>query len=106
MIETAARLGSFRQRCAGRRREQCIDGLMSKAGHLSMHKITTNHAFGEALLILLVNHSAIAGKIFFATRKEFIQRDLLFCAAALCMANPDSALRLRTHAANPFSTQL
>src|SRR5215467_12412840 len=104
MVEPVARLGRFRWRCARRRRKQRINGLMSKTGHLVMHKVTPDHPLGQPLLILLVNHPAIGDKILFAASKEFTQCDLPFAAAAFCMANANNSFRLRGRDDAAFST--
>src|SRR6266513_3181881 len=95
MVQSVSRLVRLCWRCVGRRRKQSIDRLMSKSRHSVMHKITANHAFGEPLLILLINHPAIGDKILLAPSKEFAQRDLLLAAASLCVANANNSVRLR-----------
>src|SRR5215831_15083710 len=95
MVKSAAGLGGFRWRCGRRRRKQSINSLMSKSGYPVMHKITANHAFGEPLLILLVNHPAIGDKILLAAPKEFSQGDLLFGATAFCMADTNNSFGVR-----------
>src|SRR5262249_48033211 len=104
MVKPASGLGSFRWRCARRRRKQRINSLMSKSGHPVMHQIAANHAFGQPLLILLVNHPAIGDKILFAPSKEFTQRDLLFAAATFCMADANNSFRLRRRDNAVFNT--
>src|SRR5499433_2626100 len=105
MVEPVARLGRFRWRCARRRRKQRINGLMSKTGHLVMHKVTPDHPLGQPLLILLVNHPAVGNKILLAPSKEFTQCDLLFAAAAFGMANSNNSFRLRRRNDAAFSTR-
>src|SRR5215467_2327153 len=105
MVQPSPGLGSFRWRCARRCRKQRINSLMSKSGHLVMHKITANHALWEPLLILLVNHPAIVDKILFAASKEFTQCDLLFAAAAFCMANANNSFRSRGRNDAAFKTR-
>ena len=60
-----------------------------------MHQITADYAFGQPLLILLIDHAAIGNKIPFAPFKELTQRDLLFAAATFCMADTNAGLGLR-----------
>ena len=79
---------------------------MAKSGDLVMDKITANHAVREPLLIFLVDHSAVGEKVFFATREKFIERDVLFAAAAFCMASAYNAFRPRRHAVTAFGTEL
>src|SRR5215831_14095060 len=95
MVQPSPGLGGFRWRCARRRRKQRINSLMSKTGHLVMHKVTPNHAHWEPLLIFLVNHPAIVDKILLAAPKEFSQGDLLFGATAFCMADTNNSFGLR-----------
>src|SRR5215831_1101562 len=104
MVEPVARLGRFRWRCARRRRKQRINGLMSKTGHLVMHKVTPDHPLGQPLLILLVNHPAVGNKILLAPSNEFTQCDLLFAAAAFCMANSNNTLKPRPRNDAAFNT--
>src|SRR5919197_3935813 len=105
MVQSVSWLGRFCWRCVGRRRKQRIDRLMSKSRHSVMHKITANHAFGEPLLILLINHAAIGDKILLAPSKEFAQRDLLFAAATFCMANTNKSFRPRKRVDSPLNTR-
>src|ERR671931_129370 len=105
MVQSVSWLGRFCWRCVGRRRKQRIDRLMSKSRHSVMHKIAANHAFGEPLLILLINHAAVGDKILLAPSKEFTQCDLLFAAAAFCMANTNNSFRPRECDDAAFNTR-
>src|SRR5436190_477143 len=68
---------------------------MSKPHHLVMHEIAANHAFREALLIFLINHPAVGGKVRLTPEIEFAQRDLLFAATTLSVADANDRFRLR-----------
>src|SRR4030095_15572225 len=70
---------------------------MSKPDYLVMHEITANHAFREPLLIFLINHPATGGKVRLTTAIEFAQRDLLFAAITLGVADTTDGFRLRQH---------
>src|SRR6266404_2538126 len=70
---------------------------MSKPHHLVMHEIAANHAFREPLLIFLINHPAVGGKVRLTPTIEFAQRDLLFAATTLSVADTNNGFRLRQH---------
>src|SRR4029450_9268901 len=70
---------------------------MSKPNHPVMHEIAANHAFREPLLIFLINHPAIGGKVRLTTAIEFTQRDLLFAGSRLGVADTNDGFRLRQH---------
>ena len=74
---------------------------MSKSGNFLMHKITANHAFGEPLLILLVNHPAGGGKIRLAPTIELAQRYSFFAATTLGVTDTNHGFRLRQCSATP-----
>src|SRR5262245_13653056 len=105
MVQPSPGLGSCRWRRARRCRKQRINGLMAKSRHLVMHKITANHAFGEPLLILLINHPAVGDKILLAAPKEFSQGDLLFGATAFCMADTNNSFGVRECDDAAFNTR-
>ena len=54
-------------------REIAYCSLMSKPHYLVVHEVTANHAFRQALLILLINHSATGEKIRLAPLIEFAE---------------------------------
>ena len=70
---------------------------MSKPDYPVMHEITANHAFREPLLIFLINHPAVGGKVRLTPAIEFPQRDLLFAATTLGVADTNDGSRLRQH---------
>src|SRR5439155_22034938 len=70
---------------------------MSKPHHLVMHEIAANHAFREPLLIFLINHPAVGGKVRLTPAIEFAQRDLLFAATTLGVTDTNDNFRLRQH---------
>lgn len=55
---------------------------MPKSTYFIMYQVTPDHAFGQALLIFLVDHPAAGSKVLLATLEEFTQGNLLFEAAA------------------------
>src|SRR5262245_50528120 len=68
---------------------------MSKPDHLVMHEIAANHAFRKPLLIFLINHPAVGGKIRLAPTIEFAQRYLFFAATTLGVTDTNHGFRLR-----------
>src|SRR4029077_1610155 len=51
----------------------------------------------EPLLIFLIDHSAVGGKVRLTPAIEFAQRDLLFAATTLGVADTNDGFRLRQH---------
>ena len=70
---------------------------MSKPDYPVMHEIAANYAFREPLLIFLINHPAVGGKVRLTPAIEFAQRDLLFAATTLSVADTNDGFRLRQH---------
>ena len=70
---------------------------MAEPDHLVMHEIAANHAFREPLLIFLINHLAVGGKVRLTPAIEFAQRDLLFAATTLGVADTNDGFGLRQH---------
>src|SRR5258706_4359943 len=70
---------------------------MSKPDDPVKDEIATNHAFREPLLIFLINHPAVGGKVRLTPAIEFAQRDLLFAATTLGVTDTNDGLRMRQY---------
>src|SRR5918993_386195 len=67
---------------------------MPETDYVVMDKVAANHAFRQTLLILLINHQAIGGKIRLAATVEFAERDFLFGATTQRMSYTNNGFRL------------
>jgi hypothetical protein len=60
-----------------------------------MHEIAADHAFGETLLVFLVDHPAAGGKVRLAASIEVAKRNLFFAAPTQGVARTNDRSRLR-----------